>query len=270
MNRLIVFTDLDGTLLDHASYTWTSAKPSLKALASCNYPLIFNSSKTITEMLWLAKQMKLTHSMIAENGAVVAYREPVDDMKSGISIDYKLNYFSKPYKEIIEVITQIRNQFDFKFTGFNDMSVDEIIKWTGLPEYKAIAASLRQATEPVLWTDTEERLELFRQQLAPHGLKLIRGGRFYHVLSSADKSKAMQWLLEFYRQCSPGDNWLTMGLGDGENDLKMLENVDYPVLVKNTETVQPDVSHIDNITTTTDTGSKAWNQAVLDVINKIG
>lgn len=270
MNRLIVFTDLDGTLLDHDHYTWSDAKPALKTLATYNYPLVFNSSKTITEMMWLAKQMKLSHSMIAENGSVVAFRKPGDDQAAGVSIDYKLHYFSKPYKQIVQLVSHIRNQFDLEFKGFNDMRIEEIVEYTGLPRNKAIAASLRQATEPVLWSDSEEKLDLFREQLALNDLKLLRGGRFYHVMSSIDKSEAMQWLLEYYRQSDPEDNWITLGLGDGENDLRMLENVDYPVLVTNNEAKQPDVSHISNIIRTAGTGSKAWNQAVIDVIKKIG
>ncbi|MEM7522055.1 MAG: mannosyl-3-phosphoglycerate phosphatase, partial [Pseudomonadota bacterium] len=37
---LCVFTDLDGTLLDHETYHWTAAAPALAALAAVNAPVI--------------------------------------------------------------------------------------------------------------------------------------------------------------------------------------------------------------------------------------
>jgi len=43
---LVVFSDLNGTLLDHETYDWTPAKPALDRLARQGCPVILSSSKT--------------------------------------------------------------------------------------------------------------------------------------------------------------------------------------------------------------------------------
>ena len=50
MNRLIVFTDLDGTLLDHDDYSFEAARPALAKLETLNIPVILTTSKTATEV----------------------------------------------------------------------------------------------------------------------------------------------------------------------------------------------------------------------------
>jgi len=57
MNSLIVFTDLDGTLLDHHDYSYAAALPALQLLAQSNTPLIFNTSKTASEVEQLRTEM---------------------------------------------------------------------------------------------------------------------------------------------------------------------------------------------------------------------
>ena len=49
MKRWLVFTDLDGTLLDE-SYSWDLAQPAIDLLRSASIPIILNSSKTVAEM----------------------------------------------------------------------------------------------------------------------------------------------------------------------------------------------------------------------------
>ena len=110
---------------------------------------------------------------------------------------------------------------------------------------------------------------IVKHELGKYKLSLTRGGRFYHVMSPVDKGRAIQWLIKCYQEREPETEWVSMGLGDSHNDIRMLETVDYPVLVKNPATQQPDVSHIKNIHMTSLVGPAGWNQAVLDVITKL-
>ena len=64
--HLIVFTDLDGTLLDHHSYSWRAASPAMAKLAANGIPLIFNSSKTAAEMRHLQNAMGIRAPFIVE------------------------------------------------------------------------------------------------------------------------------------------------------------------------------------------------------------
>lgn len=49
MTSPILFTDLDGTLLDHESYEWKEAKPALDLCKERRVPIILVSSKTRAE-----------------------------------------------------------------------------------------------------------------------------------------------------------------------------------------------------------------------------
>ena len=73
---LLVFSDLDGTLLDSHSYDWQPAAPWLSRLREANVPVILCSSKTSAEMLYLQKTLGLQGlPLIAENGAVIQLAE---------------------------------------------------------------------------------------------------------------------------------------------------------------------------------------------------
>lgn len=77
-----------------------------------------------------------------------------------------------------------------------------------------------------------ERGKLFRrmQELArSQGLKIIAGGRFFHLTGHNDKGRAVRILKKLYR-LGPV-KIITVGLGDSENDWPMLRVVDLPVLV---------------------------------------
>lgn len=52
MNYL-VSTDLDGTLLDHHTYSWHAALPALQKCSELAIPVVLNTSKTLAEVEWL-------------------------------------------------------------------------------------------------------------------------------------------------------------------------------------------------------------------------
>ena len=57
--RLLVFTDLDGSLLDHHTYRWDAAADALRLLQEADIPVILASSKTRAEMLPLQSALDL-------------------------------------------------------------------------------------------------------------------------------------------------------------------------------------------------------------------
>lgn len=261
-SKLIVFTDLDGTLLDHHTYSWTPAQEALTLIKELGFPLVLTSSKTLAELQALSDELQTKAPVIGENGAVVAV--PAVERQ-----EVQTHYFGTPYKQLIECAHALRENFDFKFSGFSDMSITEVMEHTGLSEKEAMAAKSRQASEPLLWQDTEAQLNRFKLELQRQGLMLTKGGRFHHIMSPVDKGMAVNWVREYYQELEPGTTWFSMGLGDSYNDISMLESVDYPVLVKNPSSRQPDISHIKHIYITEAIGPKGWNTAVIEIVKTI-
>ncbi|MEO0354349.1 MAG: HAD hydrolase family protein, partial [Cyanobacteria bacterium P01_A01_bin.3] len=71
MKKLLVFTDLDATLVDHQTYSYEAALPAIARLKQLDYPIIFNSSKTIAEQQHLRAELDIQTPFIVENGAAV-------------------------------------------------------------------------------------------------------------------------------------------------------------------------------------------------------
>ena len=70
MKKMMVVTDLDGSLLDER-YSWDAALPALQRLQELKVPLVLNSSKTLSEMRELANCLGAMAPMVAENGGLM-------------------------------------------------------------------------------------------------------------------------------------------------------------------------------------------------------
>ena len=69
---LLVFTDLDGSLLDHDDYSFSAALPALSRLRDHAVPLVPLTSKTLAEMRVLQQALHNPHPFVIENGSAIA------------------------------------------------------------------------------------------------------------------------------------------------------------------------------------------------------
>jgi len=67
---IVIFTDLDGTLLND-KYSFKNAKQALKSIKNKKIPLIFCTSKTELETKIYIKKIKINHPFIVENGGAI-------------------------------------------------------------------------------------------------------------------------------------------------------------------------------------------------------
>lgn len=272
MKKLLVFTDLDGSLLNHQDYSWSEAAPALKSLIDNSFPVVINSSKTSAEIIKLKQETGIDAPHVSENGSIVSI--PAGSFTShysGVekSTDFETKLFGSPYQEIIAVLKEIRHQYNFKFIGFYDMSIDELVSTCNLSQEQAFAAKQREASEPLNWLDTADAFSQFTSLLEEKGLIVVAGGRFHHVMADVDKGKALLWLKQQYQMHEPETQWVTVGLGDNFNDVPMLELVDYPVLIPNPNTRQPDFSNLPNLIQPGLSGAAGWNDAMSRIMNEI-
>ena len=74
MKRYLIFTDLDGTLLDHENYSFGANKKMISTIINNKNEIIFNTSKTFSECKKLLKELKLSNMPFStENGAVIYF-----------------------------------------------------------------------------------------------------------------------------------------------------------------------------------------------------
>jgi mannosyl-3-phosphoglycerate phosphatase len=258
---LLIFSDLDGTLLDHHSYSWEAARPALERLAGQGIPLILNTSKTAAEVVAIHREMQLDAPYVVENGAAVILPE------KDSPCDRTAHIFGRNYSELLDVLSGIRQGRAFDFTGFSDMSAGQVAAATGLAPGQALLAKQRTSTEPLIWNDSADLLPEFRARLSGYGLKLVKGGRFYHVLDqAAGKGRAMRWILNHFFRDRVGADLFTVALGDGPNDLDMLEQADLAVVIPAPSgiAVEPRTHKILHATAA---GPEGWNRAVLNILD---
>ena len=274
---LIVFTDLDGTLLDHHDYGFEPALPALEALREARIPLVLTTSKTLAEARLLNQRLDNTQAVIVENGGAIAVPAAIsaqlfdgqpETVAGVVGIenigDHLVLRSSPAYTAIREFIVRQRQEFDYHLTGFGDMSTDDISHHTGLSSEDAARAAKRLCSEPFLWHDSEPRLQAFRQAAAHIGLGMTRGGRFWHLMGDTSKARAMQRLrawMDHNREPS-----ITVALGDSDNDREMLEQADIAVCVRRHDGSVLDCSGRHQTLQTEHAGPTGWNGAILRIL----
>jgi mannosyl-3-phosphoglycerate phosphatase len=265
-NSLLIFTDLDGSLLDHDDYSWKPAQGWLDKLAAHQVPVVITTSKTAAEVMELQKALNLTEvPFIAENGAVIALPESWGD-----HLAYPRKVFGAEYGEIRKIIDALRLRYDFECRGFGDVNAAQVADWTGLPPDDAQLAMTREGSEPLVWFGDERDLTRFEGYLNQEGLTLTRGGRFWHVMGAGvSKGQAVQWLAGEYRR-RRGHPMVTLGLGDGPNDLSMLDAVDHAVVIRGHHDQPMPLKHegSDHVFRTTLYGPQGWKQGLDHFIKK--
>lgn len=259
-DTLLVFSDVDGTLQDSHTGEWQAAAPWLARLREHHIPLILCSSKTAAEMLAIQQLLGLEGlPFIAENGAVIQL-----DARWQDNDRYPRIIQGSSHDEIARVLQQLRHRNGYKFTAFSELDEQVLSEVTGLTPAQASLARLHEASETLIWRDSDEQMAAFADALADLGLVFVQGARFWHVLDErGGKDQAVNWLTRQYHHAN-GKRHTTLGLGDGPNDVPLLDNVDFAVVVKglNRQKLQLRDDTPERVFHTTLEGSAGWREGM--------
>ncbi len=228
----LVFSDLDGTLLDHTDYSYTASLRGISILRERGIPLVLVSSKTCAEMTLLHTDLGLTAPFIFENGGGIAYPE---GRIPPFTFQIKLQGFSvEKLRKRVPVIEKLLN--DSLETIF-DMSMNDIIERTGLNTAQVKLALERKSSLPFVLPSGKNlgigELDAVNRKLRSYDLTMTRGDRFYHLSSiEATKGEAIRSIISFYRKTGAKGKIISTGIGDSENDIPMFKSVTRPILVR--------------------------------------
>lgn len=226
---LVVFTDLDGTLLDHDTYSFEAAKPSLACLRRLQAHVVLLSSKTLQEVLFWRTRIGNSDPFAVENGGAVFASEGNPALKGKVIHSppgYEMVEFGVPYGDLIRALKDAARESRCFIRGFGDMTIKEIAQCCEIDVEQARMAKDRSYDEP--FQLVEGSLRALRAAIERRGLKLKRGGRFFHITGQHDKANAVRVLIEAYASL---DRVQTIGIGDGLNDVGFLNLVDRPVIL---------------------------------------
>ena len=269
--RLVVFSDLDGTLLRHENYDWSPARDALAELARRGIPLVIASSKTRAEIEVWRSRLGNRDPFISENGGALyvprgATPWPIQRLTP--EAGYLRACLGAPYGRLRSGLPLLSRELGVSLRGFGDMSAEEIARRTGLTGEDLAHARAREFDEPFvparpLRVDEEVRLADLAGGL---GLRVTRGGRFHHLIGPSDKGAAARLLLSGYGTTEHPAR--SLGLGDGANDLELLQAMDRPVVV-----ARPDGTHaaelrdgLPHARFVRGAGPEGFNEAVLEYL----
>ncbi|MBI5182149.1 MAG: HAD-IIB family hydrolase [Nitrospirae bacterium] len=304
MARIVIFTDLDGTLLHPRTYSFEKAKPALELIKEKKIPLIFCSSKTGAEIEVYRKRLNNMHPFISENGGGIFIPEgyfsetpspqpspqrgegginlrtppPLTGGGEGEGEKYTVVILGRPYSEIRNAFIEIRKRLKIKAKGFGDMLTEEIAELAGLPLFEAMLAKARDFDEPFIFEENVSDPPLLKGEIVGLSDKKIEvflkaiedadlhwtHGRFYHILGDNDKGKAVKILKGFFEK--EHGKITTIGLGDNLNDLPMLKEVDHPILVQRIDRSYEERIMMPNLIKAEGIGPEGWNRAVIGLI----
>ncbi|GBD99782.1 glucosyl-3-phosphoglycerate/mannosyl-3-phosphoglycerate phosphatase [bacterium BMS3Abin07] len=271
MKKIIIFTDLDGTLLEEDTYSFEPAREALEVIREKQIPLVIVSSKTAGEIIYYRKLLDNGHPFVSENGGGIFIpagyvREMPFWIRTSKKYGYDMISLGAPYKDLIDALHKLR-LMGFNIKGFSDMNIDEIMHVTGLSRDQAKMSKERDYDEPIIVDDTVN-LNSLKQAIRDMGLHYT-SGRFIHLIGDNDKGRAVRMIRDIYK-VNYGEV-ITVALGDNLNDIPMFMNVDHPVVVKK-KNGSHDIEILEavpNIKPSNGMGPEGFNQSVIKIIGDL-
>lgn len=262
---MLVFSDLDGTLLNHDDYSFEAAIPAINILKQKQIPLILCTSKTRPEVEALRKQLDIHDPFITENGAGIFFPDAYKNftLYGEHQGDYMVLGHYKKHEAVRNFLIENRNRDEF--IGFGDMNVTDVMNHTNLPQFAAALAMEREFTEPFI-VHNHHALDRLIEKSFSEGFRITRGGRFHHLSDqNATKGNALKLIKAAYEE-NLGKTCKTIALGDSPNDFEMLREADYPVLVPHPDGNYENVD-IPNLKKAPYPGSLGWNVSIQEVLS---
>ena len=260
--KILIFTDLDGSLLDKVTFKFDDVKDYLKKLISRGIIIVLNSSKTESELLDFNEQNYFDFSFISENGSSIHGLNKIHhNLPQKVFMGRSKDEIQKIYNKNIG--SDLKN----KITYILDLKIEEQQKILGLPLDKISLATKRMHSIPIQFKGNEIEKNNFIKNINQIGLTAQSGGRIINICDNTNKSKAMSKALRLIRK-ELGDEIITIGVGDNENDVEMIKQTDYPCLVKN-ENFDSSLINIDNLIKSDEPSPKGWSDVIKTALQKI-
>lgn len=264
----VIFTDIDGTLLDSYFPDLNKAKKLVEKTIQNGIHLILCSSKTELEQDLIRSNIQLKEPFIVENGGATII--PLGYFKKS-----KFNHSKKfQNKYIIEtggssfkirsLLKKIRTKHKINFKGTSDLSIPELSKITKLSEDYAKRMITRKYSETIVQINSKD-MPNFVINVEELGLKVIPGGQYFDITLGNDKGTAAKILMEIFRK-EYENNVIFFGIGDSKNDESMLSLMNHSILVQKPDASWQNLS-IDNLQKVKGIGTRGWEVALEIILN---
>ena len=259
---VLIFTDLDGSLLHRDTFKFDSIKDYIKKLISSGINIIPNSSKTESEIQIFNQELGFDLTYISENGSVI----------NGLNLLNK-NFpnkitLSREKEELLKIFnTKIPKFLRNKCKLISEMDKNKQMSIFGLSQEKLKSAMNRKYTAPFLFEGSKlEKIKL-SNILKSNSLTIQEGGRVINLCDNVNKVKSMNRVIKIYKKTE--NNIKVIAVGDNYNDLDMLKNSEIPCLVFN-DKFKLDQINIDNLIFSNKPSPDGWADVIKKALVKLG
>ncbi len=269
--RHLIFTGLDGAVLDSHTHSWAPAEEALLEIERRRVPLVLVTGKTRAEVQPLRRKLGHGHPFITENGGGVFIPHGYFNLR--IEGAHRIGRYhcialAEPYAETCHALEEIAAEVGVSVVGFHQMSAREIAHNAGLNPEEAELARQRDFDEPFFFAGASEQDKWkFEQAATRRGMRIVRRERLWHLAAGSDTARAIRRLAKLYRQARRS-RLRSVGLGYSQQEIALLSAVDHPVLLprpNGTFDAQV-VSRLPKITCGSAPGQAGWNAAVLRIL----
>ena len=226
-NNVLIFTDLDGSLLDKKKFHFTKAKKYIRELISKDVLIIPNTSKTENEIKLFLKELNLKLPFISENGSEI---HNINLIKKKFPKRITLARTKKIIYKIFEKNTDktILDKCDFIYK----MSKRNQTKVLGLKGKKLQASLKRKFTFPFIFRGSLAQKNSLLSNSNKLGISIQEGGRVMNLGDKVNKGLALRKVIKILKN-NKKNNLSTIAVGDNANDLSMLKTSNYPCIISN-------------------------------------
>lgn len=260
--RTVIFTDLDGTLLDPLTYSYVVTMPLVARLRTKGMPIIFCSSKTRAEQEVYRRKLGIEDPFIVENGGAIFINRGYFSFAyeyHRVAGDYQGIELGIPYGEVRKKLKEINEKNNLAIRGFGDMDAVAVANLTGLDVESAKLAKKREYEETLNLAGISPDIKFILKKIEEAGLKWNQGSRFYSASGKSDKGQATKIVIKLLGKKL--GKIKTIGIGDSFNDAPMLAEVDFPVLVQKPGSYWEKIE-LQNLYRVSGVGPQGWVRAV--------
>ena len=265
-SQILIFTDLDGSLLDHNNFEFREIQDFILKCIKNGIKIIPNTSKTKIEIQVFIDQLGQNLPFIVENGAAI---HNLNLIHSKIKINDNSLVFSRSLSEILKQFKKnIPMDFQKRCMFLKDMTSTEQMKILGLNKKYLPFALNRDYSMPLVFDGSREMINEFTRHLKKIGMKLHEGGRIYNICDDCSKGKAMTTLIEMLKnelKCKTH----TIVVGDSPNDISMLNVCDQPCVIPLPNRKNLSFLKDQKLIRATQTAPKGWEEVVRASLKKI-
>ena len=258
---IVIFTDLDGSLLHRDTFQFNTIKDYIKNLVNKGIIIIPNSSKTEKEIEKFNEELGVNLPYIAENGSSIHGLNLITS-----NFPDKL-ILSREKEEIFKIFeNKVPEKLKEKCLEVSKMSKKEQENILGQKDERLKDALKRKYTLPFLFKGDKNEKNKLLKVLNSNSLTLQEGGRVLNLCDNINKVKSMNRVIKILKKTE--DKIKTIAVGDNYNDLDMLKSCDIPCLVFNDQFIQDQIN-IDNLIFSNKPSPEGWADVIKTALLKL-